>query len=75
MGVVYDIVDLRAVSLVNDDLRGFIARWDAVIAGMTSEPGMMWKQAYFHNATKNCKPLSHDLAVYDRTLEGESDRS
>ena len=64
-----------AVTLVNDDLRGFITRWDAVIAGMTSEPDMMWKQAYFHNAIKNFKPLSHDLAVYDRTPEGEPNRS
>ena len=66
----YDIEDLMAVALANDDLRGFITRWDAVIAGMTSEPDTMWKQAYFHNAIKNFKPLSHDLAVYDRTPEG-----
>ena len=39
-GAVYDIEDLMAVTLVNDDLRGFITRWDAVIAGMTSEPDM-----------------------------------
>ena len=69
-GAVYDIEDLMAVTLVNDDLRGFITRWDAAIAGMTSEPDTMWKQAYFHNAIKNFKPLSHDLAVYDRTPEG-----
>ena len=74
-GAVYDIEDLMAVTLVNDDLRGFITRWDAVIAGMTSEPDTMWKQAYFHNAIKNFKPLSHDLAVYDRTPEGEPNRS
>jgi hypothetical protein len=42
---------------------------------MTSEPDTMWKQAYFHNAIKNFKPLSHDLAVYDRALEGEPNRS
>ena len=74
-GAVYDIEDLMAVTLVNDDLRGFITRWDAVVAGMTSEPDTMWKQAYFHNAIKNFKPLSHDLAVYDRTPEGEPNRS
>ena len=74
-GAVYDIEDLMAVTLVNDDLRGFITRWDAVIAGMTSEPDMMWKQAYFYNAIKTFKPLSHDLAVYDRTPEGEPNRS
>ena len=70
-GAVYDIEDLMAVTLVNDDLRSFIPRWDAVIAGMTSEPDVMWKQTLFHNAIKNFKPLSHDLAVYDRILEGE----
>ena len=41
-GAVYDIEDLMAVTLANDDLRGFITRWDAVIAGMTSEPDTMW---------------------------------
>ena len=74
-GAVYDIEDLMAVTLVNDDLRSFITRWDAVIAGETSEPDVMWKQSYFHNAIKNFKPLSHDLAVYDRTPEGEPNRS
>ena len=68
-GAVCDIEDLMAVTLVNDELRSFITRWDAVIAGMTSEPEVMWKQAYFHNAIKNFKRLSHDLAVYDRTPE------
>ena len=38
---VYDIEDLMAVTLVNDDLRGFITRWDAVIAGMTSEASIL----------------------------------
>ena len=42
---------------------------------MTSEPDIMWKQAHFHNAIKNFKPLSRDLAVYDCTLEGEPNRS
>ena len=74
-GAVYDIEDLMAVAPVNDDLRGFITRWDAVIAGMTSEPDVMWRQACFHNAVKNFKPLSHDLAVNDRTTEGEPTRS
>jgi hypothetical protein len=32
-GALYDIEDLMAVRLVNDDLRGFITRWDAMIAG------------------------------------------
>eukprot|EP00435_Cladocopium_sp_Y103_P002455 s6081_g1.t1 len=55
--------------------KSFITRWDAVIAGMTSEPDVLWKQAYFHTAIKNFRPLSHDLAVYDRTPEGEPNRS
>ena len=63
---------LLLLSMTN--LRNFITRWDAVIAGMISEPDVMWKQAYFHNAIKNFKPLSHDLAVYDRTPEGEPNR-
>ena len=70
-GAKCDIEGLMAVTLVNDDLRSFITRWDAVIVGMTSERDVMWKQTYiFHSAIKNFKPLSNDLAGYDRTPEG-----
>ena len=48
-GAVYDIEDLMAVQMVNEDLRGFITRWDAVIAGMTSEPDILWKLFFLGN--------------------------
>ena len=74
-GAAYDIQDLMAVTLVNDDPRSCTTRWDAVIAGMISEPDVMWKQTYFHNAIKNFKLLSYDHAVYDRTPAGEPNRT
>ena len=30
-GAVYDLEDLMAIQMVNDDLKGFVSRWDAVI--------------------------------------------
>ena len=65
-GAVYDLEDLMAIQMVNDDLKGFVSRWDAVIAGMREDPGDRWKEAYFHNSIKRFKPLEHDLAIYDR---------
>ena len=69
-GAIYDLEDLMAVQMVNDDLKGFVSRWDAVIAGMREDPGTRWKEAYFHSAVKRFKPLEHDLAIYDRAPEG-----
>ena len=74
-GGVYDIEDLMAVTLVNGDLRSFPIRWDAVIAGITFEPDVIWKPAYSHNAIKNFKPLSHDVAVHGPIREWEPNRS
>lgn len=36
-GAIFDLEDLMAVQMVNDDLKGFVSRWDAVIAGMREE--------------------------------------
>ena len=74
-GAIYDLEDLMAVQMVNDDLKGFVSRWDAVIAGMREDPGNRWKEAYFHNAVKPFKPLEHDLAIYDRAPEGDAHRT
>ena len=74
-GAIYDLEDLMAVQMVNDDLKGFVSRWDAVIAGMREDPGTRWKEAYFHNAVKRFKPLEHDLAIYDRAPEGDAHRT
>ena len=36
-----------AVQMVNDDLKGFVSRWDAVIAGMREDPGQDGKKHIF----------------------------
>ena len=65
-GAIYDLETLMAVQMVNDDLKGFVSRWDAVIAGMREGPGNRCKEAYFHNAAEQFKPPGHDLAMYER---------
>ena len=74
-GAVYDLEDLMAIQMVNDDLKGFVSRWDAVIAGMREDPGDRWKEAYFHSSIKRFKPLEHDLAIYDRAPEGDANHT
>ena len=44
-------------------------RWNEFRARHDVEAGTLSRRK------KACKPLSHDLAVYDRTLDGEPDRS
>ena len=74
-GAVHDLEDLIAIQMVNDDLKGFVSRWDAVIAGMREDPGDRWKDAYFHSSIKRFKPLEHDLAIYDRAPEGDANHT
>ena len=74
-GAVYDLEDLMAIQMINDDLKGFVSRWDAVIAGMKEDPGDRWKEAYFHNSIKRFNPLEHDLAIYDRAPEGDANHT
>ena len=74
-GSVYDIEDLMSVTLVNDDLKSFITRWDSVIAGMNMEVEDKWLEAYFHKNIKKFRPLSHDLAIYDRAPEGSAEKT
>ena len=56
-GAVYDIEDFMAVTILNDELCNFMSRWDSVITGKTSEPGVMWKTSECHNALKKFKPM------------------
>ena len=74
-GAIYGLEDLMSVKMVNDDLKGFINKWDSVLAGMKKEPENNVLEAYFHLAVKRFKPLEHDLALYDRAAEGSKERS
>ena len=74
-GAIYGLEDLMSVKMVNDDLKGFINKWDSVLAGMKKEPENNVVEAYFHLAVKRFKPLEHDLALYDRAAEGSKERS
>ena len=39
--------------MVNEDLKGFVTRWESVIAGMRTEVDKKRLEAYFHLAVKN----------------------
>ena len=74
-GAIYGLEDLMSVKLINDGLKGFINKWDSVLAGTKKEPENNVLEAYFHSAIKHFKPLEHDLALYDRAAEGSKERS
>ena len=74
-GAIYGLEDLMSVKMVNDDLKGFINKWDSVLAGMKKEPENSVLEAYFHLAVKRFKPLEHDLALYDRAADGSKERT
>ena len=74
-GAIYGLEDLMSVKMVNDDLKGFINKWDSVLAGMKKEPENSVLEAYFRLAVKRFKPLEHDLALYDRAADGSKERS
>ena len=57
--------DLMAVTLANDDLRGFITRWDAVIAGMT--PSLTWCGSKFTFTTPS-RTSSLSLMIWQCTI-------
>ena len=74
-GAIYDVEDLICVKMVNEDLKGFVTRWESVIAGMRTEVDKKWLEAYFHLAVRNFKPLAHDLAIYERASEGSAEKT
>ena len=74
-GAIYDVEDLICVKMVNEDLKGFVTRWESVFAGMRTEVDKKWLEAYFHLAVKNFKPLAHDLAIYERASEGSAEKT
>ena len=75
-GALYNIHDLWNVTFVNDDkMEGFLASWDALLAGMKKTPSDEDLEVIFLRQMRKSKALTIDVAQYDRADPGNPDRS
>ena len=74
-GSVYDMEDLLNVVLVNDNLVQFIRNWDTVLTGMKKILGNEVLEPLFHRQVKKSKSLAHDIAIYERAMDGTKEKS
>ena len=51
-GAIYDVEDLISVKMVNEDLKGFVTRWESVIAGMRTEVDKKWLEGIFPSCSE-----------------------
>ena len=74
-GSVYDMEDLLNVVMVNDNLVQFIRNWDTVLSGTKKTPTDDVLESLFHRQIKKNKALAHDVAIYERAVEGTPEKS
>ena len=75
-GSVYDMEDLLInVVMINDNLIQFIRNWDTVLSGMKKTPSNDVLEPLFHRQVKKTKALAHDVAIYERALNGSKEKS
>ena len=68
-GVLYNILDLQKITVRNGNLEGFVNTWYMVLRGMDSDIDPKIMEHFFHNAIKDHKDLSEDMAHYRRLGE------
>ena len=74
-GSVYDMEDLLNVVMINENLVQFIRNWDTVLSGMKKTPADDVLQPLFHRQVKKAKILSHDIAIYERAVDGSAEKT
>ena len=74
-GSVYDMEDLLNVVMVNDNLVQFIRNWDTVLSGIKKTPSDDVLESLFHRQIKKNKALAHDVAIYERAIEGTPEKT
>ena len=79
-GVLYELTDLMAVKIRNDNpspkqLEWFMTTWESTLAGMKKEPTDDVLEALFLERVRDCQCIAQDIGVYDRAKEGEPERS
>ena len=74
-GSVYDMEDLLNVVMVNDNLVQFIRNWDTVLSGIKKTPSDDVLESLFHRQVKKNKALAHDVAIYERAIDGSPEKT
>ena len=74
-GSVYDMEDLLNVVMVNDNLVQFIRNWDTVLSGIKKTPSDDVLESLFHRQIKKNKALAHDVAIYERAIDGTPEKT
>ena len=74
-GSVYDMEDLLNVVMVNDNLVQFIRNWDTVLSGIKKTPSDDVLESLFHRQIKKNKALAHDVAIYERAVDGTPEKT
>ena len=74
-GSVYEMEDLLNVVTINENLVQFIRNWDTVLSGMKKSPADDVLQPLFHRQVKKAKILSHDIAIYERVVDGSTEKT
>ena len=74
-GSVYDLEDLLAITLVNENLVVFLRNWETVLLGIQKAPDDTFLEPLFHRQVKKCKALQHDINIYERALDGSPEKT
>ena len=77
MSLVFDVTDLNKVTLVGNDLSGFLQDWAYVLAGMRPEnvPNERTLEAMFLEKVEHHGRLNNDIDHYHRQPKDSPDRS
>ena len=67
--------DLLNVVMINENLAQFIRNLDTVLSGMKKSPADDVLQPLFHRQVKKAKILSHDIAIYERAVDGSTEKT
>ena len=73
--VLFSLSDLQKVTLRGDNIEGFQHSWVMVLSGLSKVPDLDVLEYCYFQQVKGFKPLSEDIAHYNREEEGSKDRS
>ena len=77
-GSLYRVEDLLNVTKIGDnigDLRKFVNRWDATIAGMEEQPNDFVLRDILLRQVRGSSLMKYDIEVFDRAREGTHEKS
>lgn len=77
-GNLYRLEDILQVHRVGDtlaDIKRFINKWDATLAGMATMPAEMTLRDLFLRQIRHAPTLKYDIDLFDRAKEGEYNKS